>query len=299
MDAPFGLNLNLGDSPLAAPLRDGRVSSSLVKLNFTGPHIATQGFGPMVREAAFDGGELAIGTFLQAWQYGKPLALLPAGIVSRFQHGLLVFDSRRRDTLGPADLGGARIGVRSYAQTTGLWLRGHLQDEYGVDLDSIRWVCTEGAHLAEYSDPARVERAPEGGSIDAMLVAGELDAAIPSPALLKDPAMRPVIAEPASAAIARFRAAHPGAMSVNHFFVVDRELFAARPDAVAELYRMLLQARQLAGLAADDLPMGIAAVTPTLELAIRYAVEQKIIDRSVHVPDLFAPLPPALREIMA
>ena len=38
------------------------------------------------------------------------------------------------------DLAGKRVGVRSYAQTTGLWIRGVLRHEYGVDLDKVTWM---------------------------------------------------------------------------------------------------------------------------------------------------------------
>ena len=61
-------------------LRAGEVKSDLVKIEFTGPKVANQGFKPMVREGKFDGGELAIVTFLQALEYGKPLVLMPATI---------------------------------------------------------------------------------------------------------------------------------------------------------------------------------------------------------------------------
>ena len=67
-------------------LKDGAVTSDLVKFDFCGPKVANQGFKPMVRERAFDAGELAIGTFLEAKTYGKPVTLLPAVVMGRFQH---------------------------------------------------------------------------------------------------------------------------------------------------------------------------------------------------------------------
>ena len=60
------------------------------------------------------------------------------------------------------DLNGKRVGVRAYTQTTGAWVRGFLAEDYGVDLESVTWVTFEDPHLAEYREPANVERAAEG-----------------------------------------------------------------------------------------------------------------------------------------
>src|SRR5205807_2606659 len=81
-------------------------------------------------------------------------------------------------SLSPEQLAGKRIGVRSYSVTTGVWIRGILADDYGVDLASIKWTTFEEPHVAEYRDPAGVQRAPAGKDIMAMLQAGELDVAI-------------------------------------------------------------------------------------------------------------------------
>ncbi len=62
------------------------MKSDLVTFDFCGPKVANEGFKPMVREGKFDAGELAIVTFLQAKTYGKPLTLLPAVVMGRFQH---------------------------------------------------------------------------------------------------------------------------------------------------------------------------------------------------------------------
>ena len=47
---------------------------------------------------------------------------------------------RELGTLSPKDIEGRRVGVRTYAQTTGLWVRGILQHDYGVDLDKVEWM---------------------------------------------------------------------------------------------------------------------------------------------------------------
>src|SRR4051794_27785577 len=146
---PVKLKLNLADYPVTKALKEGKVSSSLVSFAFCGPPTAHDGFKPMVRDNKFDCGELAIITFLQAKAYGKPYVLMPAPISGRFQHHCIGYNSGVVGDLKPKDIEGKRVGVRSYAQTTGLWVRGVLQHEYGVNLDKVTWVTFEDAHLAE------------------------------------------------------------------------------------------------------------------------------------------------------
>ena len=78
---------NLADYAMTKALKTGAIKSDLVTFDFCGPKVANQGFKAMVRERAFDAGELAIGTFCEARTYGKPVALLPAVVMGRFQHG--------------------------------------------------------------------------------------------------------------------------------------------------------------------------------------------------------------------
>src|SRR5215469_5183814 len=142
---------------------------------------------------------MAIVTFLQAKSHGKPLVLLPAVMVGRFQHNCMLYNMDR-GRITPADLGGRRVGVRSYAQTTGAWLRGHLQNDFGVDPARVHWVTFEDAHVAEFRDPAGVERAAAGKNMTAMLLSGELDAAVFGAELPRDERLQCVIPDPAAAA---------------------------------------------------------------------------------------------------
>ena len=49
------------------------------------------------------------------------------------------------------------MGVnRGYTVTTGLWARGVLQEEHGVDLSTITWVLSGDEHVAEYVPPSNV-----------------------------------------------------------------------------------------------------------------------------------------------
>ncbi len=167
MPAATTLRIAIGDYPHTLPLKRGEIASPWLKLDFVEVKPMHTAFKPMVREHAFDASEMALVTYLQAKAYKKGLKLLPAAMLARFQHGTVLYNSER-GVLGPNDLAGKRIGVRSYSQTTGVWMRGILQNDYGVDLSGVQWVTFEDGHVAEAKDPpASSARCGQGHHRDA------------------------------------------------------------------------------------------------------------------------------------
>ena len=283
---PVTLRNNLADYPVWRALKAGAVKSDLVTFDFCGPKVANEGFKPMVREGKFDAGELAIVTFLQAKVYGKPLTLLPAVVMGRGQHHT-IHTNVARGPQTPKDIEGKRFGTRSYSVTTGVWVRGILSDEYGIDPNRVTWCTTDDGHLAEYRDPPNVERLPAGSKIDQMLVAGQLDGAILGGELPDEPRVKPLIPNPHEAA--KEWSKKEGLVPINHLFVVNTALADSRPDVVREIYRMLKESKA-AGVPAgglDPVPFGIEANRKALEMIIRYSFEQKIIPRKFTVDELF------------
>jgi 4,5-dihydroxyphthalate decarboxylase len=237
-------------------------------------------FKRVMRDLEFDVAEMAIMTFLVAKAFAKPYRLLPFVVVARFQHPYLVFNTERFPSLSPGGLEGKKVGVRSYSVTTGAWIRGILVQDHGVDISKIRWVTFEEAHVAEFRDPPNVERAPAGKTIDAMLLAGELDAAILG-AIPTDSRLKPVIADP-DAAGKRWGEKH-GAIQLNHLVGVKSTVSKATAD---EVYGLLLESKK----AADDpplLPHGLEANRRNLEVAIECAYKQNMIPRRFTVEELF------------
>ena len=284
MPAATTLKITIGDYPHTLPLKRGEIASPWLKLDFVEVKPMHTAFKPMVREHAYDASEMALVTYLQATAYKKGLKLLPATMLARFQHGTVLYNSER-GMLGPKDLANKRIGGRSYSQTTGVWMRGILQNDYGVDLSGVQWVTFEDGHVAEAKDPPGVIRSK--GDITEMLLAGELDAAIYGAAMPKDARLKSVIADPDGEAKAWY--AKHRLVPVNHMVVVTEELARANPEAVAELYRLLEAGKRAAGQSGpiDTTPFGKEANRPCLELLIGYAVQQKLIPRRIEVDELW------------
>jgi 4,5-dihydroxyphthalate decarboxylase len=282
------LHTLLGNYPNVAALKKGDVRSDLVEFDIPEVKVANTQFKPLVREGKYDLGELAIVTFLQAKVYGKPYVLIPATVVGRGQHHTIAYNPER-GPLAPGDLSGRRVGVRAYTQTTGAWVRGFLADDYGVDIESIRWITFEDPHLAEYHDPAFVERAPEGKTIVQMLLDGEIDAAIVGDKL-PDPRLKHLV--PDVEAVARRWAESHGGVPINHMMVIRDSISRSHPDVVREVYRLLRESRRAYGgpefgTPLDPLRFGIEANRRSLEIIIDYALRQKLIPRRFSVEELF------------
>jgi 4,5-dihydroxyphthalate decarboxylase len=282
----------MGNHPQVMPIKRGEAQSSVLKLDFADEPVPHEAFKPFVRDLRFDCGELAIVTYLQALAYGKPLALLPVVVSSRFHQGSIGYNAAR-GAMKPKDLEGARVGVRTYSQTTGVWVRGILENDYDVDMSRVGWVTFDDSHLAEFHDPANCERAAKGKELDRMLFDGEIAAAIPislaSP-LLSDPRIARLIPDHEQAARAWY--AQHQALPINHMLVVRRSLVDEKPDVVHELYRLFVKSKKLSAAGGreglDMTPVGVEATRKGLELIIDYSVQQGLIPRRLSVDEAYA-----------
>jgi 4,5-dihydroxyphthalate decarboxylase len=278
----------LGNYPNTKALKSDEIPSDLIDFDFVEVKVANNLFKKVVREAAYDFAELAIVTYLQARTYGKPYVLLPAVVVGRGQHHTIAYNAER-GALKPSELAGKRVGVRAYTVTTGTWVRGILAQDYGVDLDKVEWITFEDPHVAEYRDPDTIKRAPPGKELLAMLLDGELDAAIVGDKL-PDARLRHLI--PDAETVARNWAQTHGGVPINHMVVLRENIAKSRPDVAKELFRLLLASKRAGeapsdGTALDPLRFGFEACRPTLEIIIDYCVRQKLIPRKIAVDALF------------
>jgi 4,5-dihydroxyphthalate decarboxylase len=139
------------------------------------PQIAA--YRRMVRGLEFDVCELAPTTYLCARAYGRKFTAIPVSLTRGFHHRSIVCNAASgiRES---RDLEGKTFGVRAYTVTTGVWARGILQSEYGVDPSRLTWYTDDEEHVQEWVPPPNVIKLPEGESLAAMLAAGKLDAAL-------------------------------------------------------------------------------------------------------------------------
>lgn len=286
--APARLQTLLGDYANTHALRSGALRPAQAEYEFADVKMPHNAFKRAVRDLEFEIFELAIVTYLMAKAHDKPLVLLPAVIFGRLPHKFLLYNPER-GALAPEELAGKRVAIRSSSVTTVMWLRGILAIDHGVDLEKVRWVAFEDAHVAEFSDPPNVERAPEGKTMVEMLLAGDVDAAVVAEGAGSDPRLKTLIPDAPDAAAAWHK--RTGVLPINHMVAVKASLLETNPQAVREFYRLLLESKRIAGLPvageADLCPMGLAANRRNLEFAIDFVYRQGLIPHRYAVDELF------------
>ncbi|WAP53763.1 ABC transporter substrate-binding protein [Streptomyces sp. S465] len=305
------LTVVFGDYPHARPLLDGdvEIDGYLVEPVEVKPVIGA--YRRMIRDLEFDVCELAPVSYLMARQEGIPLTAIPVFLNRRFHHGDVQCAAHSGIRV-PRDLEGRRIGVRAYSVSTGVWVRGVLRDEYGVDIDTITWVVDDDDHI-EGRVPPNVERVTDGRSLGELLRNGEIDAALtgnagtgragapragwtaaaePEPGGEDGP--YPLFPEAGTLAVDHYL--RTGVYPLHSLISVRSELVERDPDLPGKLYaafaeskrrhlaarpewsavpRLARQGKQIGG---DPVPYGITANEPSLHAMVRFATDQHLLD---------------------
>ncbi|HKF70542.1 MAG TPA: hypothetical protein VKB68_02235 [Stellaceae bacterium] len=304
MATPVTLKTAIGPYDHVRALRDGSVRSDRVKFEFVEVDPITRAFRRMARDLEFDVSEMAITTHALAHAFQKPITALPIVLSRDFHHGSVVC-THVSSIRGPADLVGRRVGVRAWSQTTGVWIRGIMKADYGVDPSSWTTVTEEDAHVREYQDPPYVVRAAAGKTLRGMLTAGEIDAAIALRPLPAPGEFRTVIPDADAAAAAWYRKAN--VYPVNHVVSVKTSLLREHPWLGGELLSLFTAAKdraragapapaagsaqaKLHALVGDDaLPYGMTKNRAGIEMLCRFAAEQTLTPRVYRPEELFDP----------
>ena len=288
-------------------LKDGTMQPKTFGFEFIEVDPLIAAFRREVRASEFDICELAITTYICAKAHGKKLTAIPVPIVRQFHHGAILVNTKA-GVKSPKDLEGKRVGVnRGYTVTTGVWARGILEKEYGVDLSKITWVLSGDEHVAEYVAPSNVVPIEAGKSMQDMLISGELVAAIGVD--VNHPDVQPLIPDALETGIAAFK--RDGHYPINHLVVIKDEVLEANPGLAADCFEAFAAAKRLyvdalrAGkiekpdatdrlhqrvmeISGEPLPYGIEPNRKVMETLMGHALSQGIITKAMKVEDLFA-----------
>src|SRR5256886_12742185 len=201
-------------------LKDGAVEPKSFAFDFIEVDPLIDAFRRMVRGLEFDICEMAITTYICARAHGNRMTAVPIFLVRAFHHGAILVNTKS-GIKTPKDLEGKRVGVnRGYTVTTGVWARGILQQEYGVDLSKITWVLSGDEHVAEYVPPKNVVPIEKGKKMADMLASGELVAAIGVE--IEHPDVKPLIPNALEAGLAAHK--RNGHYPINHTVVIRDEI---------------------------------------------------------------------------
>jgi 4,5-dihydroxyphthalate decarboxylase len=318
--AKLKLSLACGAYDLLYPLIEGAAAAPGIDFNVL-TMASPERHRRMLRYHEFDVCELSLVGYMVARDTAKAFTAIPVFPHRRFRHGYVV----KRTHCGieePADLNGKRVGLDTLQNSAGLWMRGILQDHYGVDLKSIEWWCQEEEDIS--LQPAawmKVHRVPKEKNIDQMLLDGELEAAIYPETLPsirgRSPQVGLLFSNPKQAEIDYYRKS--GIFPIMHTVVIRNEILEKHPwVAVSALqglqkakelcYRRMQDPRNLALVWVQELmqeqeavfgkdpwPYNLEDNRKALEAAVRYVFDQGMITQRPKIEELF--FTPSLQEI--
>ena len=315
------LSIALGDTSTTRALKNGEVSIEGVNPDFVEVKPIIAAFRRMVREQAYDVCEMAPTTYMIARAHGAPFKALPIVLMRRFHHqGLVKRPDAGVDT--PKDLEGKAVGVRAYSVTTGVWTRGILQNEYDVDPDEVTWIVDDEEHVSEMKLPENVKHVRQGTSLAEMMHKGELAAGFTGNAGIgrtgaptadwsgggiADDAFPEVIPDTSKAEVEWF--ARTGVYPIHGVLVVKDSVLADNPwlpgalvDAFEASKKVQLEMlargephdaadrrylKDMPVVGPDPLPFGMAANAAAIDTLIKYAHQQRLIDRLYSRDEMF------------
>jgi 4,5-dihydroxyphthalate decarboxylase len=321
--ARLHLDFACGTYDRTQALRDGAVEPEGIDLTYVPIDPPEEVFWRMLMHREFDAAEMSLGSYVAGCARGDfPFVAIPAFVSRMFRHSA-AYVNVDAGIRRPADLAGKRVGVPEYQMTATVWLRGILQDDYGLKPSDVHWLVggqehagrREKVRLALPPD-VRLEPIPEGRTLSAMLDAGEIDALfaarMPSPFVDGSPRIRRLFENYREVEAGYFR--RTGIFLIMHTVAVRRDLYERHPWIAQSLYKALDAAKSRCAAALHDTralramlpwavadyeearalmgpdfwPYGLPANRVALEAFVRYAHEQGVAARPVSVDELFA-----------
>jgi 4,5-dihydroxyphthalate decarboxylase len=321
-DAVHHLKVGMAASDRMLALATGEITSTELSLDFETGTPSTL-FWRALHDGAFDATEMSLAAHaILTSRNMNPFVGLPIFTSRMFRHGS-IFVSDASAIEAPAELAGKRVGIPEYQMTAAVWMRGILQDRYGVLPRDIRWrtggVNKPGrSERIELRQPTGVQIDPIGDqeTLDTLLLAGEIDAImapqVPASFRRGDKRVRRLFDEARREEEAYF--ADSGIFPIMHLLVMRRERSAKDPELAGLLFDLFERAkahaletladadapyvmmpwqvdeieRTSALMGADYWPYGIEANMTTLETFVRYLGEQELLERRIRPQDLFA-----------
>jgi 4,5-dihydroxyphthalate decarboxylase len=321
MTAQIPLTLACGDYDRTRAIKDGRVQVEGCAVTYL-PLEPEEIFHRAFKHQEFDVCELSFSSYLRTVDAGtSPYTGIPAFVSRIFRHSG-IYIRTDRSIRAPADLKGRLIGLPEYQITAVVWLRGLMQDEYGVKPTDIRW------RQGGIEEPGRTERTPlkpipgldlkpipPAKTLSAMLEEGELDAMFSAraPSCFTRGAANVGRLFPDYRSVEKEYYRKTGMFPIMHLMGIKRDIAERHPWLPASLYKAFCQAKSFAMRDVREvnalpitLPWLVAEAEETgklmgedfwrygvhenaaeIEALTRYSYEQGLVERKLRVEDLF------------
>ena len=313
--ADLKLTLACGDYELTRPLTEGQIKAEGITFVPDTRYGAKERHWAMAKHNAYDVCEFNAPAYFMARDRGFNWTAIPVFAHRRFRHGF-IFVNPKSGIRAPKDLIGKKVGGTNFQPAGNVFMRGILEEEYGVPHDSITWYTERGEDIDfEPHKGLRIERIGAGQTLDQLLLDGELDARLepeyPVPFLEGDPRCIQLFPDVKSVEIDYFR--RTGIFPIMHVTVVRQEVVDEHPWVVKSLMEAFEKAKTIAMKRVENPrvnPLAFWAHTwfeqqrlmgpdpwkyglgpenrKTLDKAIEYTRMQGLISRKWSVDELFS-----------
>jgi len=314
--AKLRLTFAAGDYDIVRPLKEGLVDVDGIELVMLTSIGSRERHWRMARRAEFDLCELNVGAYFMARDQGEPLSALPVFLHRRFRHGF-IFVNTAAGIREPKDLIGKRIGGTNFQPASNIWMRGILQEHYGVPHRHNTWV-VERSEDIEFERPAdlRFEMIPPDKKLDVMLAEGELPAMLspnmPRRFLQGDKRIVRLFPNYKQVEIDYYQ--QTGIFPIMHVTAIKREIVEKYPWAPTNLAKAFEQAKAMAYrrvanprvvplawvrtaveeqeriLGSDPWEYGLGERNRhNLDTVLRYAKQQGLVKHDLTLDELFEP----------
>jgi 4,5-dihydroxyphthalate decarboxylase len=248
----LNLSIACGDYDRTRPLFDGSVQIDGVDPVFMTMSVE-EIFFRSFRHAEFDIAELSFSSFsVKTAQGDCPYVGIPVFLSRAFRHTSIYVRTDRIKK--PQDLKGKKIGLPEYQLTANVWARAILEDDYGVKPSDVTWLRggleVPGRHekiTLDLPKDVKLENAPEGQTISAMLAAGEIDGFMaPRPPALPEgtPNVGWLFPDPEAAAKDYFK--RTGIFPIMHVVGIRKTLAEKHPWLPAAVFKAFERAKTIA-----------------------------------------------------
>lgn len=318
--AEYDLTIASSLNDRTAPLQTGEVEPAGLNLNFVSLTVE-EIFWRMLTNAEFDASEMSMSSYMMTRDRDNPEFIAIPAFPSRFFRHSCIFVNDDAGIETPSDLKGKRVGVPEYQMTAALWVRGILNDEYGVAPTDMEWF-----HGGE-EDPGREEKLklnlhqdvflsyiPSDRTLSGMVADGSLDALVTArtPSTFADDSVRRLF--PNFREVERDYYEATEHFPIMHTVVLRTDVYEENPWIAQELNKAFHRAKELCLerigdttalqnalpwlhgevertreiMGSDYWPYGIEENRATLETMTRYSYEQGLTEERLDVDELFA-----------
>jgi len=308
------LTVACGDYDIVRALKDGTVEADGIELVVLTGMGSRERHWRLARKLEFDVCEMNVGAYFMARFRNEPVTAMPVFLHRRFRHGF-IFVNTRSGIAQPKDLIGKKVGGTNFQPAGNIWVRGILEEHYGVPHQSLTWVVDRSEDVG-FTPPKglRIEMIPGGKSLEAMLAEGELPAMIsptlPKPLQQGDKRVARLFPDYKRVELEYFR--KTGIFPIMHVNVIRQEIVDKYPWVATNLVKAFEEAKQLAYkrvanprmiplawvrtafeeerevLGPDPWAYGLGGANrKNLETIVRYTHQQGLIGRPMPLEELF------------